>query len=543
MRAKIPCRPSTAFRCARCRPGAAIGTPRDLPSNKVAAPQKNKATVNVPLEIPAFDGVALRDLQLSETYGAAVDAHGDVVQWGLGFSDELDPKASLTPQRTLTGKDIVRVQLCGPKIYALSRSGAIYVFASQRIHQLVPTSWLNKLPGAAATIDYVKLSPMQGSRSASASFVAIAAGEHHLLALAKNGSVWSVPVDEHANAYGQLGYTRTTINAAPASDAQKVQPIDWRLEPKVVARSPAGGAAEVPLDDLPAGSVWVPPSSIRFATEIRPIPSLDGVVFAQIAAGLEHSVVRTPEGRVLAWGRNGNGQLGLGANVHVDTVAVPSEVSWPRSVVGKNAQCTNVAAGSNNTFFVVQSTGAPEETVPEAARALASVQQRIDLLAVGAGQRGTLGNAQRNQLSNVPARVRTVSGLQEYSETARAMTPIPVRSLSVGADGQVAVVMDAPPMGDETRRDVYVWGANDQYQLGLGKRSNLATPALLTLSPEEDEAARHAPVLNRVLLVERRKVPGKAYDPHGNGAQRSYHVEQDIVAGGQGMAVYGRIVL
>ena len=38
-----------------------------------------------------FDGVALRDVQLSDDVGVAVDAAGDVIQWGIGF-DQLHPE-------------------------------------------------------------------------------------------------------------------------------------------------------------------------------------------------------------------------------------------------------------------------------------------------------------------------------------------------------------------------------------------------------------------------------------------------------------------
>lgn len=475
------------------------------------------------------------------------------MQWGTGFSDALDPKAALQPQRTLVGKDIVRLQLCGPKIYALSRSGAIYVFASERLKQLTPGSWLDKLPGAAASIDYVKLSTVADGRSTNERFVSIAAGKHHLLALSRGGTVWSIPVDEHANAYGQLGYSQTALNAAPDADAKQVESIDWRLEPKIVARKKLAGASpsaipdatlDVPTAGLPAGSVWVPPSSIRFATQLRPIPSLRDVEMAQIAAGLEHSAARTPGGRVVTWGRNTHGQLAHGESAFGDTIAVPTEVAWPRSVVGSDARCTNVVAGANNTFFVMHSRGAPVAKDDDVPAALASATERVDVLAAGSGERGTLGNALRPQVCSAPVRVKSVSGLLEYSEEERTMAPIGIRALTVGPKGQCALVVDVRSTGEQNHRDVYVWGANDEYQLGNGKHVHLATPVLLTLPlPEDTSSSKQGPTLNRLLLVERRKAPGAAYAPDGRASQRTYHIEQQIVAGGDAMAIYGRVVL
>ena len=522
-------------------------------SNKVVAPHKNKSDIKTPAPIPAFDGVALRDLQLAETHGAAVDAHGDVVQWGAGFTDELDPKAPLVPQKTLVGMDIVKVQLCGPKVYALSRSGSIYVFAAERILQLTPGSWRDKLPGASATIDYVKLDTVADGRPTKERFVSIAAGKHHLLALSQRGTVWSVPVDEHANAYGQLGYSQTALNAAPESQRTQVEAIPWRLEPQILARKRQGAGSttsllDVPMGDLPEGRVWVAPSNIRFATQLRPIPSLRDVEIAQIAAGLEHSAARTPTGRVVGWGRNTYGQLALGESSFGDTIAVPTEVRWPHAVLGADTRCTDLVAGAHNTFFVMRSNGAPpapkgdDDDAPPKPLVL---KDRVDVLAAGWGERGSLGNALRSQVCSVPARVKNVSGLLEYSEQQHTVVPIGVRSLTVGPDGQCALVVDVNSLGEQNHRDVWVWGANDQYQLGNGKHSNLATPALLTLPLPGGEATtqKNGPTLNRLLLVERSKVPGKAYEADGSGSQRKYHIEQHIVAGGDGMAVYGRVVL
>lgn len=518
----------------------------DSRSNKVAAPNKSKSTISTPTEMPAFAGVALRDLQLAETYGAAVDAHGDVVQWGTGFDDASSTSGGILPQRTLTGKDIVRLQLCGPKIYALSRSGAIYVFAAQRSMQGSSASWLDKLSGTSTSIDYVQLSTFANERNTSERFVAIAAGTHHLLALSRSGTVWSVPVDMHANAYGQLGYSQTALNAAPTqADAKQMHSVSRRLEPRILARKVLSSEPSELSSDLPEGMAWMDPSNIRFATQLRPIPSLQDVPMAQIAAGAEHSAARTPSGRVLAWGRNSHGQLALGESVLSDTVAVPTEVGWPRRLVGADARCTHLVAGANNTFFVLQSAGAPtagsgEDAPPPGPTAA----ERIDVLASGGGQSGTLGNAQRPQMSGALTRVKNVSNMQEYSEQARALIPIGVRALSVGADGQCALVMDVHSEGEERHRDVYVWGANDEYQLGIGKRGNLAAPVLLTLPlPGDEKPTKNGPVLNRLLLVERAKVPGHAYDPERRALSSKYTVEQQIVAGGHGMAVYGRIVL
>ena len=105
-----------------------------------------------------FDGVALRDVQLSDDVGVAVDAAGDVIQWGIGF-DQLHPE----PRKTIIGLDLLRVQICSSKIYALSRSGHVYVFAAEHEKQLrkeaasTSPSSTSPLSWFSSPYEYVKL--------------------------------------------------------------------------------------------------------------------------------------------------------------------------------------------------------------------------------------------------------------------------------------------------------------------------------------------------------------------------------------------------
>ena len=525
---------------------AAVRAHADLARNLVAAPQSpSTSRVARPQRVPAFDGVALRDMQLAETYGVAVDVNGDVVQWGTGFATA--PGSPQLPRKTLTGMDIVRVQLTPRKVYALARSGDVYVFSAseteqERTKSTPAPSWLGALAPWSRTpnIACAKLScadPASG-RSSSERFTDIAAGEHHVLALSRRGRVWAVPVDEQANAYGQLGQTQVTLNARGSSGEPKAETA--RLEPLAARRGEALPTA--------ASGELLAPSSVWYATTLQPVPALRDVGVAQIAAGSEHSLVRTTEGRVLAWGRNNLGQLGLGTSTSAEAVAVPSEVTLPTSVVGRSATCTAIAAGAVNSFFVVQSAqraGAAAGTdgaVPPAERGSPT---RVDLLACGGGQRSTLGSGQRNQVCSTPVRVKNVSGLQEYDEAHAQLRPVGVHAVSVGTSGQCAVVLDAPSMGEETRRDVYVWGANDACQLGTGKRSSLAVPAVLTAVDEASGLdGRSSPVLNRLLLVERTGGKTLGFSTGGPGKHRSVRsAEQAIAAGGSSMALYTRVAV
>ena len=53
-------------------------------------------------------------------------------------------------------------------------------------------------------------------------------------------------------------------------------------------------------------------NDIRFCTTLHQIPSLKNLKIEEIVCGDRHTLARTAEGRVLGWGANGYGQLGLG---------------------------------------------------------------------------------------------------------------------------------------------------------------------------------------------------------------------------------------
>jgi len=485
-------------------------------SNKygIPAPGEKKSSIPLPKVLQTLDGIAWRDVQLNDTCAVAVDAAGDVVQWGSGF----DGAQEARPTKTLVGMDIQRVQLSGGKVYALSRSGHVYVFAQARKNQQSDkTLW------QSSSVDVVKL-------SADEKFANIVAGDHHVLGLSRQGRVYSIPADDLANEYGQLGYSTVELGHKESKRTCEVL-----LEPAVVRKKRAATATMSAASTSEPAPIR-PPTDIRYATSWRLIPSLSESKFAEIATGTAHSVVRTEDGRVLSWGQNSNGQLGLGAHVTFETIAVPREIEFPISVVGRHAKCTKIAAGGANTFFVIRSHGAPVVSDDRPTKA----DERVDVLAAGAGQRGTLGNGQRNQSCGVPVRVKVVSGMQEYSEAHRGMRPIDVHAITVSNSGQCALVMEAPSLGEQTRRDVYVWGNNSASQLANGKKGHTAVPALLSMV-EKAELSKDPdaePVLVRVLLVEQVKVRAMSLD----GRDRTYPcIEQRIVAGGSCMALYAGV--
>ncbi|KAK0531800.1 hypothetical protein OC842_003512 [Tilletia horrida] len=623
----------------------------------VAPDQPSVSLIRSPRSIPYFDGMALRDLVLAERHGVAVDAQGDVLQWGAGFFDASsrgaegdltaledipytsrasrfsskpvpgrEEAAPMLPVRTLVGKDIVKVQANDTKVFALGRNGDVWIISAIQEQQKprgrsAALSWLpSALGGGGGGIDAQKFSLKKSSTPLrrGEKIIDIVAGEAHLLALTNQARTFGAPTGPDANTYGQLGFRRAMLNTvqasaddvnAPSATGMVTGSIEVALEPRIMLDALVNAPAPTAVDLLPAwalppsveeraaeaqrareeaarkkaaeraarkaahaASSSVPsivedPKSIRYCTTLHEIPALRGVPVVQLAAGTQHSLARTSDGRVLGWGRHTHGQSGVGPQVAIECVTAPTEVvlarCFPSSV---DVRCTAIYAGSDNSFFVTSRL----EPLP-ARQGLKSV---IDVLASGKGIWGTLGHASWQQVAATPVRVKTVSGLQEYSERTGKIHPVDMYAISVGSPGHVALVLDTV---DDTHtafgRDVNVWGSNGAYQLGTGKRNNLAVPQHLPpLPPHTPSEGAEAPALpddkererlreedinsgalthmphKRLQLASRtnadtRAAPrfdeGKGHLQRGS-VKRHVPVEETMVAGAAAMAIFWR---
>lgn len=114
---------------------------------------------------------------------------------------------------------------------------------------------------------------------------------HHLIALSNKGNVFTLPLSKKACSNGQLGHLESNEDT---------------------------------------------------------LQKLNGIKAVQVAAGDEHSLIRTKNGTVLSFGSNSLGQLGLSSN----TVGV--SFHYPAIVKFEGLKCTNISAGGNNSMFVVE---------------------------------------------------------------------------------------------------------------------------------------------------------------------------------------------
>lgn len=355
------------------------------------SPDPTVSTLKKPTPLIRFGSTPLRDVIIAEKYGAAVDARGDCWMWGVGYDASGEIGRSLKGKVGVAIPPYVGLKLMhssqklrslapgSGKVIALSQTGHLYVFSAARSfqhHRLDKRdqSWWSYFFGTDPGVDFVELKA-DGGLKRGEKWESMASGAHHLLATTNKGRTFSLPLSPAANSHRQLG-TRQTFNI-PLSPSSSTSAS--------ISNSP----------DLP------PESDPRFATHLTEIPSLSTIPIVQVAAADRSSFVRTSNGRVLGFGANESGQIGLGANTAVDIVSTPVEVVLAKNYPGgTQIKCLDVKAGASTTFFTVQ-------------RDQPGKGSLIDLLACGNGITGTLGNGLWSSAVGQPVRVKTVSGLTE----------------------------------------------------------------------------------------------------------------------------------
>lgn len=239
-------------------------------SHGVASPSGSSTSNQVkrPTASAALSSLVLRDLALSATYGVAVDAKGDVLQWGQGFAGRQETGAV---EKTLTGKDLIKVVPTEEgKVFGLSKKGEVWVWASEKRMQRAPSDvvdlprevesagwmWLlgkGTLWGrnANGSVETLKLKPdvplARGEKCVpairplarsvpdahrSSRFTSLSAGASHLLALTSHGRSFAVPLCLLANQYGQLGVRSVSLLSPLHPGSSPAGALTVLLEPE-----------------------------------------------------------------------------------------------------------------------------------------------------------------------------------------------------------------------------------------------------------------------------------------------------------------------
>lgn len=300
---------------------------------------------------------------------AAVTTSGALIVWGGAYSEE-------DPSSRVIKTDVAAVEVgsghSGGVLFILNPDGTVEVMnAATR--------------SAKKVMDGVQ--EIRGVEGFNAS----------CLALKKDGSLWLIESGE----FGDDTQTIRIMNDVISAAAYSRDLLEYEDKPLYVVNK-AGQLLKSVDSNLKNFSVV-----------------MEGIV--SVSAGRTHALAVTTEGKVVAWGSNGAGQLGNGETVF--------ETEKPVAVTGMN-NALSVTAGGGGSFALV-------------------VKSDHSLWACGINDRGQLGSG-------------TIQGSAEYIKIMDD-----VSKAEAGENFAFAVKQDGT---------LWAWGANDRGQLGDGTAIDRLSP-------------------------------------------------------------------
>ncbi|KAF3926441.1 hypothetical protein AA313_de0206261 [Arthrobotrys entomopaga] len=449
-------------------------------SGRVAAPDSDEQFVKAPRRIAFFDGYILRDLRIAPNMGVAVTENGDLMQWGTGYSPDCR-----APVLTFAGKDIVKVGLSEDRVIALSSAGQVYSipFSKEEQETFAKPTEASGSPLWSSTseskISYRSLTPTLGMWER---VVDIAVGLEHTVMLTSSGRVFTAASANYSFPLkGQLGITG----------------MSWDSKPK-------------PYDT---------PQEVTDLSQFK---------IKHIAAGDYHTMVADREGKLFAWGENTKGQLGFEytESAIMEPTLIPQRSFYKDPDV--HAKLQGIYAGGLNTFFLMEADSPnPDFKKPPV--------KTYDLFVCGHGLHGTLGTGSWIHTQALPQKIKSISGLREYSDRKAGLIPINISYVTIGGSHAAVVMANlANVQGSiwsssdaEFGNDILFFGGNESFQLGNRKRANLNVPTYVPPLELGSSSARGKKTDERFQILPEKTVT--FVDEKEK--KRSVKIEQRVVAG------------
>ena len=368
--------------------------------------------------------------------GGGVVQAGNLYGWGhnsfgqLGDGTATDHYVPMPVDMSgvLSGKIVTAIAGGGVHTVALTSEGKVYDWGYNGAGELGDGTTVNRLRPVAVDMSRVLLGKVVTS---------ISGGLFHTVALASDGRVYTWG----DNTYGQLGDGTTTSSTTPVAVnmigelSRKIIIAIAGAESHTVALTSEGKVyAWGRNNEGELGDGTTISRSTPVATDMSGV--LSGKIVTAITVGDEHTVALTSEGKVYAWGRNTYGQLGDGTFTNRTT---PTAVNTSGVLSGKIV--TAIAAGGDHTV------------------ALTSDGQVFDW---GNNTYGQLGNG---TIAHNSMPVAAFSGGVLSGKIVTRIAAGGVHTLARISDGRI-----------------YAWGNNSYGELGDGTTTSRTTPVLVNLS-------------------------------------------------------------
>lgn len=274
------------------------------------------ANRSVPARVEGLDDVTA--VSSGWAHAAALRRDGSVWVWGMNSGGELGDGTTEDRRRPVRvdGLPPIRAVSCGAHhTLALAVDGSVWAWGPNGDGRL----------GDGTTVD--RLKPVRVAIPSGTGIASIAAGGYHSVALTDKGAVlaWGSNWSEA----WQLANTTTMNSTRPTAVAanRKLEALGWPVIPtqepfKALdgVKATCAGAGHS-LATAADGALLAWGQNARWAQlGVGPadwVPNVDTVRGVRdvraMAAGKYHSLVVTVDGKVLAWGGNSRGQLGIGS--------------------------------------------------------------------------------------------------------------------------------------------------------------------------------------------------------------------------------------
>ena len=182
-------------------------------SGRVVAPDLDEPVIKTPRRIPFFDGLLLRDVKLDRGFGVAITEKGDLLQWGTGFSEHVREPTPTLQGKNLKSVTISRDRVIAlgsdGKVYSLPVAKA----DQEKGPKVSESTWIPFL-SFNSSISYRLLQPKNlgwGEK-----VCAISSGLEHLLLLTSSGRLFSAASStEEFPSRGQMGVPGLTWTSRP----------------------------------------------------------------------------------------------------------------------------------------------------------------------------------------------------------------------------------------------------------------------------------------------------------------------------------------
>ena len=396
---------------------------------------------SVPVEVDmsgVLSGKTITAIAAGNNHTLALTTEGKVYAWGSNNCGQLGNNSttqSLIPVAVdtsgiLSGKSITAIATGNSFSLALDTEGKVYAWGYNASGQLGNNSTTSSsIPVAVDTSGILS----------GKSITAIAGNYNHALALDDEGKVYAWG----NNGRGQLGNNSTTQSLIPvAVDVSGV------LAGKTITAIAAGMQFSLGVSTEGNFYSWGENSSGQLGTDsvhglsLIPVRAdttgvLTGKTITSIITGSEHTLVLTSEGKVYAWGRNADGQLG---NNSTTNSSIP--VAVDTSGVLSEKIITSIAAGTSHSLVL-------------------DTEGKIHTW--GNNYSGQLGNGFNGDSILNPTAVDTGGVL-----SGKTITKIESKfhhSLALDDEGKV-----------------YAWGSNNSGQLGNNSTTNSSIPVAVDTS-------------------------------------------------------------